>query len=58
MPSRQDRRIRIGRKMKKILLTVLSVLAAAVAFAQTGIRVEAPNVVAADEQFNVTIIIE
>lgn len=44
--------------MKKILLTVLSVLAAAVAFAQTGIRVEAPNVVAADEQFNVTFIIE
>jgi hypothetical protein len=41
--------------MKKIFLTVLAVLTAAVAFAQTGIRVEAPNVVAADEQFNVTL---
>ena len=44
--------------MKKIFLTVLAVLTAAVAFAQTGIRVEAPNVVAADEQFNVTFVIE
>lgn len=44
--------------MKRIFLTVLSLVAAALAFAQTGIRVEAPNVVAADEQFNVTFIIE
>ena len=36
----------------------MSVLTAAVAFAQTSILVEAPNVVAADEQFNVTFIIE
>lgn len=44
--------------MKKIFLTVLSLVAAAVGFAQTEIKVEAPNVVAADEQFNVTFIIE
>ena len=44
--------------MKKIFLTVLSVLTAFVAFAQSSIKVEAPNVVAADEQFNVTFIIE
>ena len=44
--------------MKKIFLTVLSVFAAFAAFAQTSIKVEAPNVVAADEQFNVTFIIE
>ena len=45
-------------KMKRILITALTLLAAAVAFAQTSIKVEAPNVVAADEQFNVTFIIE
>ena len=44
--------------MKKIFLTVLSVFAALVAFAQNTIKVEVPNVVAADEQFNVTFIIE
>ena len=44
--------------MKKIFLTVLSVLTAVIAVAQTSIKVEAPNVVAADEQFNVTFIIE
>ena len=44
--------------MKKIFLTVLSVLTAFVAFAQSSIKVEAPNVVATDEQFNVTFIIE
>ncbi|MBR5499262.1 MAG: BatD family protein [Bacteroidales bacterium] len=44
--------------MKKIFLTVLSVLAAFVAFAQSSIKVEVPNVVAVDEQFNVTFIIE
>ena len=44
--------------MKKIVTTILSVLTAVAAFAQTSILVEAPNVVAADEQFNVTFIIE
>ena len=44
--------------MKKIFLTALSLLALAVAYAQTSISVEAPGVVAADEQFNVTFIIE
>lgn len=44
--------------MKKVFVTILSVLIAVVAYAQTEIRVEAPNVVAADEQFNVTFIIE
>ena len=44
--------------MKKIFLTVLTVLAAFAAYAQTSISVEAPNVVAADEQFNVTFVIE
>lgn len=45
-------------EMKKLFLMILTLFAAVVAFAQTGIRVEAPNVVAADEQFNVTFIIE
>ena len=45
-------------EMKKLFLMALALFAAVVAFAQTGIRVEAPNVVAADEQFNVTFIIE
>ena len=44
--------------MRKLLLTVLMALAAVTASAQTDIKVEAPNVVAADEQFNVTFIIE
>ncbi len=44
--------------MKKLFLTASLILTAIMAFAQTGIRVEAPNVVAADEQFNVTFIIE
>ena len=44
--------------MKRILLAALTLLSAAVAFAQTSIKVEAPNVVAADEQFNVTFIRE
>ena len=44
--------------MKRILLAALALLAAAVVNAQTSIKVEAPNVVAADEQFNVTFIIE
>ena len=44
--------------MKKLLLTLLMTLAAFVAFAQTDIKVQVHNVVAADEQFNVTFIIE
>ena len=44
--------------MKKLLLTAICALFAAMAYGQTEIRVEAPNVVAADEQFNVTFIIE
>ena len=44
--------------MKKLFLTAISILTAVVAWAQSGISVEAPNVVAADEQFNVTFIIE
>lgn len=44
--------------MKRILTAALALFAAAVAFAQTSIQVEAPKVVAADEQFNVTFIIE
>lgn len=44
--------------MRKLLLTALFILTASAAFAQTDIKVEAPNVVAADEQFNVTFIIE
>ena len=45
--------------MKRIALIILSLLAGAVsAFAQNSIRVDAPSVVGADEQFNVTFIIE
>ena len=44
--------------MRKLLLTAIAFLSAIIAFGQTSIRVEAPNVVAADEQFNVTFIIE
>ena len=44
--------------MKKLFLTAIAILAAVVALAQSGISVEAPNVVAADEQFNVTFVIE
>ena len=44
--------------MRKLLLTVIFALSAIIAFGQTEIKVEAPNVVAADEQFNVTFIIE
>ena len=44
--------------MKRLLLTLLMTLAAFVAFAQTDIKVQVHNVVAADEQFNVTFIIE
>ena len=44
--------------MRKLLLTAIAALYAFIAFGQTDIKVEAPNVVAADEQFNVTFIIE
>ena len=44
--------------MRKLLLTAIAFLSAFIAFGQTSIKVEAPNVVAADEQFNVTFIIE
>ncbi len=44
--------------MKRLLLTFLVVAQSVVCLAQTTIRVEAPNVVAADEQFNVTFVIE
>ena len=44
--------------MKRLLVTVLTGLMALAVSAQDIIKVEAPNVVAADEQFNVTFIIE
>ena len=44
--------------MRKLLLTAIAFLSAFIVSGQTSIRVEAPNVVAADEQFNVTFIIE
>ena len=44
--------------MKKLFLTVLMALAAVMAAAQADIKVQVHNVVAADEQFNVTFIIE
>lgn len=44
--------------MKRLYIIILMALSAIAASAQTEIKVEAPNVVAADEQFNVTFIIE
>lgn len=44
--------------MKKLLTTVLLAVIGLAASAQTTLRVEVPNVVAADEQFNVTFILE
>ncbi|MCR5570647.1 MAG: BatD family protein, partial [Bacteroidales bacterium] len=44
--------------MKRIVAILMALLAAQALLAQTSIRVQAPNVVAADEQFNVTFIIE
>ena len=44
--------------MKKLLLILLMTLSAAVVNAQTSIQVQTHNVVALDEQFNVTFIIE
>lgn len=44
--------------MRKLFTSVLLFFAAVAAFAQTEIKVETHNVVAVDEQFNVTFIIE
>ena len=44
--------------MRKLFAVLAFALFAAVSFAQTSIRVETHNVVAADEQFNVTFVIE
>ncbi len=44
--------------MRKLFLTILAAASAAMAFAQTEIQVQMHNVVAVDEQFNVTFIIE
>ncbi len=44
--------------MRKLFLTALAVMSAVMAYAQTSIQVQTHNVVAADEQFNITFIIE
>ena len=44
--------------MRKLFLTVLFIVTAVVLQAQTSIQVQTHNVVAADEHFNVTFIIE
>lgn len=44
--------------IKKLVLSSALVLAGLAAFAQNRIKVDAPNMVSADEQFNVTFIIE
>lgn len=44
--------------MRKLFISVLLLLAATMTYAQTEIKVESHKVVAADEQFNVTFIIE
>ena len=44
--------------MKKLFLTISIALQALMHTAQTTMRVDVPNVVAADEQFNVTFIVE
>lgn len=44
--------------MKRIVSLIFLFAACTLAFAQAGIKVQMPNVVAADEQFNVTFIIE
>lgn len=44
--------------MRKLFISVLLALSAVLAHAQTSIQVQAHNVVALDEQFNVTFIIE
>ena len=42
--------------MKKIIAVILSLLAAAAAFAQISVQV--PSAVALDEQFNLTFVVE
>ena len=44
--------------MRKLFATVVAALAAVLTYAQTEIKVQVHNVVAEDEQFNVTFIIE
>lgn len=44
--------------MKKSILSVLFILASLAAFGQTSIKVQAPNLVAVDETFNVMFVIE
>lgn len=44
--------------MKKLLSAIIFAAVSAAAFAQSALRVEAPNVVAIDERFNVTFIYE
>ena len=44
--------------MKRLFIAVIMGFVALMASAQDVIKVEAPNVVAADEQFNVTFIVE
>ena len=44
--------------MKRLFMTMLLAVSVFMAFAQTSIKVQTHNVVAADEQFNVTFIIE
>ena len=44
--------------MRKLFLTVLLAVSAVIVQAQTSIQVQTHNVVAADEHFNVTFIIE
>ena len=58
MPSRPARKKRIGRVMKRIATILALLLAAAGALAQNTIKVNVQNLVAVDEQFSVTFIIE
>ncbi len=44
--------------MRKLFLTALALMSAMMAYAQTEIQVQTHNVVAADEQFNITFVIE
>ena len=44
--------------MRRILLTLAALFAAAAAFAQNSINVQVPNIVAADEQFQLVFSVE
>ena len=44
--------------MKRVVLILALMVAAVAALAQNSIKVQVPNVVAADEQFNLSFIIE